>query len=54
VHISQLSEQRVAKVDDVVKEGEEVVVKVMEIDAKSGKIRLSMKEAVGHEGEIEM
>jgi len=54
VHISQLSDKRVAKVDDVVKEGEEVVVKVLEIDPKSGKIRLSMKEAVGHEGEIEL
>jgi polyribonucleotide nucleotidyltransferase len=53
VHISQLSEKRVAKVDDVVKEGEEVVVKVLEIDSK-GKIRLSMKEAVGHENEVEM
>ncbi len=53
VHISQLSAERVAKVDDVVKEGEEVVVKVLEIDSK-GKIRLSMKEAVGHENEVEM
>ena len=53
VHISQLSDKRVAKVDDVVKEGEEVVVKVLEIDSK-GKIRLSMKEAVGHENEVEM
>lgn len=54
VHISQLSEKRVAKTEDVVKEGEEVVVKVLEIDSKSGKIRLSMKEAVGHENEVEM
>ncbi len=54
VHISQLAEKRVAKTEDVVKEGEEVVVKVLEIDPKTGKIRLSMKEAVGHENEVEM
>lgn len=46
VHISQLSNQRVNQVTDVVKEGDEVVVKVLEI-GKDGKIRLSLKEAEG-------
>ncbi len=43
VHISQLSHNRVAKVSDEVKEGEEIQVKVLEVD-KQGKIRLSRKE----------
>jgi len=46
VHISQLSEERVKNVRDVLKEGDEVLVKVMEVD-RDGKIRLSRKEALG-------
>jgi polyribonucleotide nucleotidyltransferase len=42
VHISQLSTQRVTKVSDVVKEGDRIKVKVLEIN-KDGKIRLSHK-----------
>ena len=42
VHISQLSDERVENVTDVVKEGETVKVKVLEVD-KQGRIRLSMK-----------
>jgi polyribonucleotide nucleotidyltransferase len=45
VHISQLAEHRVQKVDDILKEGDEVMVKVLEID-RQGKIRLSRKEAM--------
>jgi polyribonucleotide nucleotidyltransferase len=45
VHISQLSDERVENVTDVVKEGDVVKVKVLEVD-KQGRIRLSMK-AVG-------
>ena len=45
VHISQLSDERVENVTDVVKEGDMVKVKVLEVD-KQGRIRLSMK-AVG-------
>jgi len=45
VHISQLSQERVKQVTDVLKEGDEVMVKVLEID-KQGKIRLSRKEAM--------
>jgi len=46
VHISQLDTKRVNKVTDVVKEGDKVQVKVIEID-RSGKIRLSRKDALG-------
>ena len=46
VHISQLSNERVKSVTDVLHEGEEVMVKVLEID-KQGKIRLSRKDALG-------
>ena len=42
VHVSQISNQRVEKVSDVLKEGEIVKVKVLEVD-KQGRIRLSMK-----------
>jgi polyribonucleotide nucleotidyltransferase len=44
VHISQLAEKRVEKVDEIVKEGQTVRVKVLEV-SRDGKIRLSMKEA---------
>ena len=46
VHISQLAKERVNKVTDILQEGDEVMVKVLEID-KQGKIRLSRKEALG-------
>jgi polyribonucleotide nucleotidyltransferase len=45
VHISQLANERVRKVSDVLKEGDEVMVKVLEID-RQGKIRLSRKDAI--------
>ncbi len=45
LHISQIAEERIAKVTDVLKEGEELKVKVIEID-KMGRIRLSRKEAL--------
>ena len=43
VHISELANKRVAKVGDVVKEGDEVSVKVVGFDR--GKVKLSMKQA---------
>ena len=46
VHISQLAPERVQQVRDVLKEGDEVMVKVLEVD-RSGKIRLSRKDALG-------
>jgi polyribonucleotide nucleotidyltransferase len=45
IHISQLADERVRRVEDVVKEGDEVTVKVLDVD-RQGKIRLSLKEAI--------
>ena len=45
IHISKLSKDRVAKVEDVVNIGDTVKVKVLEID-RMGKISLSLKDAV--------
>jgi polyribonucleotide nucleotidyltransferase len=45
LHISQLAKERVNKVTDILQEGDEVKVKVLEVD-KQGKIRLSRKEAL--------
>jgi polyribonucleotide nucleotidyltransferase len=49
LHISQISEQRIAKVTDEINEGDEVLVKVIEID-KMGRIRLSRKDALKEKG----
>ena len=46
VHISQLDTNRVRNVRDIVKEGDQFMVKVLDIDSQ-GKIRLSRKEALG-------
>ena len=48
VHISQFSDKRVTRVSDVVKEGEKIKVKVLEI-TKDGKIRLSHKAVLEEE-----
>jgi len=45
VHISQLADHRVAKVTDIVKEGDKIKVKVLEVN-RDGKIRLSLKAAL--------
>ncbi|MCX7746788.1 MAG: polyribonucleotide nucleotidyltransferase [Clostridia bacterium] len=45
VHISKLDRKRVAKVEDVVNVGDEILVKVMEVD-KQGRINLSRKDAM--------
>ncbi len=54
VHISELAHTRVERVEDVVKEGDEVEVKVLSID-REGKVRLSRRELLplpeGEEGE---
>jgi polyribonucleotide nucleotidyltransferase len=49
LHISQISEKRIARVEDELSDGGEVLVKVIEID-KTGKIRLSRKEALREQG----
>ena len=45
LHISQISKDRVRRVEDELSEGDEVMVKVLDVD-RSGKIRLSMREAL--------
>ena len=51
LHISQIAEERIAKVTDVLKEGQEILVKVIEID-KTGRIRLSRKEAIKEQAPV--
>jgi polyribonucleotide nucleotidyltransferase len=48
VHISQLANHRVNKVSDIVKEGDRIKVKVLEIN-RDGKIRLSHKAVLEEE-----
>jgi len=48
VHISQLAYQRINKVEDVVKEGDMIVVKVLGYD-NQGRLKLSRKDALPHE-----
>jgi polyribonucleotide nucleotidyltransferase len=47
VHISELDEKRVRTVQDICKEGDEMLVKVIGIDRATGKIRLSRRETIG-------
>jgi len=49
LHISQIAEHRIQRVQDVLSEGDEVTVKVIEIDP-SGKIRVSRKEVLRAQG----
>jgi polyribonucleotide nucleotidyltransferase len=49
VHISKLSRQRIAQVTDVVKEGQEIPVKLLEID-KMGRLNLSYIDAIDPNG----
>jgi polyribonucleotide nucleotidyltransferase len=43
-HVSNISKDRVANVTDVLTEGQKVVVLVKDVDSKTGKIALSMKD----------
>ena len=43
LHVSEISWERVANVEDVLKEGQEIEVKLISIDPKSGKLKLSRK-----------
>jgi polyribonucleotide nucleotidyltransferase len=52
LHISQLSNERVRRVEDVIHEGDEIMVKVLDVD-RSGKIRLSLREAQQELGQKE-
>ncbi len=49
VHISKLATHRIARVDDVVKEGQEIPVRLLEID-KMGRLNLSYIDAVDADG----
>ncbi len=49
VHVSQLSDTYIKKVSDVVKEGDQISVKVIEVE-QNGRIRLSRKAALKEEG----
>ena len=51
VHVSELANEHVKNVSDVIKEGEEILVKVIGID-RMGKIRLSRKEALGQKPDV--
>jgi polyribonucleotide nucleotidyltransferase len=46
LHISEVAKERIKNVSDVLKEGDEVLVKCIEVQ-RDGKIRLSRKEALG-------
>jgi len=52
VHISQLAPHRVQAVSDEISEGEQILVKVIEVD-RQGKIRLSRKDAMGESAPAE-
>lgn len=52
VHISELADHRVEKVEDILTEGDEVYVKCIGVD-RQGKIRLSRKEALAESGDQE-
>jgi polyribonucleotide nucleotidyltransferase len=43
VHISELETYRIARVDDVVSVGEEITVKVIDVDESGDRIKLSRK-----------
>lgn len=51
LHISQIAEHRVKRVEDLLSEGDEVMVKVIDVD-KNGKIRLSRKEVLQAEAPV--
>ena len=52
LHISQIAEERIDKVTDVLEEGQQVRVKVLDVDAR-GRIKLSMKEVKNEEASSE-
>jgi len=49
VHVSELAPWRVAEVSDIVKMGDEVFVKVLDVDSANNRISLSMKQAEGND-----
>jgi polyribonucleotide nucleotidyltransferase len=53
LHISQIDRKRINRVEDVLKRGEEVTVKLIEIDPENGKLSLSRKVLLPETGEEE-
>ena len=53
VHISQVAPTRVAKVEDVLQEGQNVLVKVLAVDPEAKRISLSIREALADETVLE-
>ena len=51
VHISQIALTRIAKVEDEVKEGDIVRVKVLDVNTEAKRISLSIREALADEAE---
>ncbi|MCB9506557.1 MAG: polyribonucleotide nucleotidyltransferase [Myxococcales bacterium] len=51
-HISELTEERVERVEDICREGDEIVVKCLGVE-RNGKIRLSRKDALGKEPTVQ-
>ena len=51
LHISEISNERLATMEGVLKEGEIIQVKLVEVDKKTGKYRLSRKVLLGNRPE---
>ena len=49
IHISELAHERVGRVSQIVKEGQVVSVKILQVDAEKKRIALSLKQAQGDE-----
>ena len=49
IHVSELDNRRVWRVNDIVKEGQEVAVKILSVDPESRRISLSLKQAIARE-----
>ncbi|MBT4665907.1 MAG: S1 RNA-binding domain-containing protein, partial [Opitutae bacterium] len=52
VHVSQISEERIEKVKDVLQEGQEVTARVIKIDREERRIGLSIKAAEYNEDDL--
>ena len=51
MHISQVCDRRIKSVSDEIQEGDEIKVKVIDVDSK-GKVKLSRKEALREEAGV--
>ncbi len=53
LHITQISDKRIEEVEDILSLGDEVPVKVLEVERQTGKIKLSMKEALAEQQSLQ-